>query len=43
MRSIEVAMRRGLTVFMAAALLSLAATAGEASDKEAEGFWYGLL
>ena len=43
MRSIEVAMRRGLTVLMTAALLSLAATAGEASDKEAEGFWYGPL
>jgi pimeloyl-ACP methyl ester carboxylesterase len=28
---------------MAVALLSLAATAAEASDKAAEGFWYGLL
>lgn len=43
MRTIEVAMLRGLTVLTAAALLSLAATAGEASDKEAEGFWYGPL
>jgi pimeloyl-ACP methyl ester carboxylesterase len=38
-----VALRRGTAVAMAAVLLGLAAVAGAASDKGAEGFWYGPL